>query len=49
MSRIELWWNAFPACIYEYLLKFKGTDSYHNPILGTGVYAFVHANGHCYC
>ena len=48
MTRIELWWNAFPACIYEYLLKFKGTDSYHNPILGTGVYAFVHANGHRY-
>jgi len=48
MSRVELWWNAFPACIYDYLLNFKGKDNYYNPILGAGIYAFVHANGHRY-
>jgi hypothetical protein len=43
-----LYWRVCPACVYAHLEQFTGRASYFGPILGPGVYLFIHGNGQRY-
>ena len=48
MKNISLEWNVLPACMFEVLSQREGEESFYNPILGSGIYVFIHANGKRY-